>query len=129
MNSTINDANLIGHYLLNQEPSHFAITLYGIAIQKHHVLLDSQDQKLWNFMIRHPWAIGWIDSGLALLKPHSAVRQRVFVMLAILECLPEYYNLFTPQGTSYFHTLLILPAALSALGKALLGCCLVKVIG
>jgi hypothetical protein len=56
-------------------------------------LRDDADIEL-QFARRHPSAWPFLDAAAGILRPHSAVRQRVFLMVAVLEASPEFAEFF-----------------------------------
>ncbi len=48
-------------------------------------------------MLRSRFAMGAIDAGLALVKPSSTIRKRIFIMLSILEASPHHTGHFLPE--------------------------------
>jgi hypothetical protein len=89
------EARLLGRYLLGKDPNERAIALYRSAII---VEVSAQaKERSWRMAMRRPWLIGPLDAGLALLQPTALLRERIWVMSAILEACPEYYEDFAPQ--------------------------------
>ena len=78
-----------GRYLLGDAPSEDALRLFVRAAATLPPL-DQREARLAAFLLRNRWAIGPVDAALALMRPASPVRGRIFLMLAVLECLPEY---------------------------------------
>jgi len=109
-----------GRYLLGTAPSEDALRLFERAAARLPPL-DDRETRLVAFLLRNRWAIGPVDAALALIRPASPVRGRVFLMLAVLECLPEYAPRFLPARRSPFEHLRIAGHALRALGRALVG--------
>jgi hypothetical protein len=109
-----------GRYLLGAPPSEDALRLFERAAARLPPLED-RETRLVAFLLRNGWAIGPVDAALALIRPASPVRGRVFLMLAVLECLPEYAPRFLPATRSQFEPLRIAGHALRALGRALVG--------
>jgi hypothetical protein len=120
------EALVFGRYLLQRQPDNCSLALYEQAVAKLSLVLTPEDEQLLQFMLRRPWSIGLIDAGLALLNPHSQVRRKIFVMLAILETQPQYAHLFLPQARGFSYFLSILWIGFRASGKAALGILLVK---
>jgi hypothetical protein len=53
-----------------------------------------RDRRLWAMAMRHRWLLGPTDAGLAWLDPHSPVRHRLVLMLAVLEASPHHHRRF-----------------------------------
>ena len=85
------EARLLARYLLSVEAdadirrryAHATRSLFGDAIDDDVA-----------FVRRHPWSLSLIDAATALIRPRSQVRQRVFVMAALLDTSPRYADLF-----------------------------------
>jgi len=69
-----------------------------------------------------------IDSGLALIKPHSEVRRRLYLMFAILESTPEYWKYFIPVRRSGWYIITIIGVGLRSVLRAIFGVILVKAL-
>lgn len=121
-------ANIFGHYLV-REPIAESIRLsYVQAINSKLFKIDRRQQKFLDFVQKHPRSIGLVDAGLALYKPHSEVRRRLYLMLSILEASPEYHEKFLPQARKPFYVFFIAYSGLRAIFKAMLGVALVRLI-
>jgi hypothetical protein len=117
---------LLGHYLIKQAPSDQALTLFERAIAHAPGTLSTQDRKLLAFVTAHPWALGIIDSGLVFVRPYSEVRRRLYIMLSILESMPEYSNIFLPSQRSPWYLLTIMLAGIRGVAKAIAGVIFIK---
>ena len=102
------EARILGRYLLRAEPDALSITLYALAMQKRPATGDAQDEKLLRLALRRPWTLGLTDGALALLKPKSALRQKLLTMTAILETRPHYAGHFLPKERSFFYLFAVL---------------------
>jgi nucleoside-diphosphate-sugar epimerase len=85
------ESAMIARYLLGVEPPRELHDRYATAARK--VLGDQTDPELI-FVRRHPRTLPLVDAAAAWLRPQSAVRQRVFLMTAILEATPLYADFF-----------------------------------
>ena len=120
-----NEAQLFAHYLIARPANSQTVRLYeSMANYK----LDATDQKLLDYMRAHPWSIGLIDAGLVFYKPLSGARRRLYVMFAILEASPDYYDCFLPKRRGPSYILVIGYSGIRAVTKAVLGILLVRVI-
>ena len=103
----VHEAQVLSRYLTGKEIPERAVGLYTDALSKLGLLdLGPEGNRLWKRMMQYPYIIGPIDSALALDQPHSPVRKRIYVMLAILETQPELSALFLPVPFSKRDTLL-----------------------
>ena len=85
------DSCILARYLLNVELPRELQYRYAAACLK---LLGNQLDPEWCFVQRHPWTLPFIDAGAGILRPDSGVRQRLFLMTAILEATPLYAEFF-----------------------------------
>lgn len=115
-------------YLISKQPNTQSITLYSRAIAQGGEL-DGYDLKLLSFVQRHPFWVGCVDGGLALVNPHSEVRRRIYVMFAILESQPVFWRDFLPIKQNRWYIFFILFTGLRAIIRAVTGIVIVKAIG
>jgi hypothetical protein len=120
------EARLFTRYLIHRDVDPQAIRLYRAAMADSKP--DKADKKLLDFMVSHPWSIGLIDAGLVFHNSASEARRRLYVMFAILEASPEYYDLFLPAKRSSLYIFVIFYASIRAVIKAAVGLLLVKAI-
>jgi hypothetical protein len=52
------------------------------------------------FVRRHAWALPYADAGLAILRPHSRLRNKILLMFALLETTPDFIDLFFAESLS-----------------------------
>lgn len=55
------------------------------------------DPGLLAFGVRHPWSLPLLDAACGLLRPRCSLRQRLFLMLAVLETTPQLAGMFLPS--------------------------------
>ena len=122
------EAKIFSSYLIGCEPTKMAVRLYTKATSIK-IEASPSDVRLLQFAHKHPAWIGALDGGLALLRPHSEVRRRIYIMFAILEATPEYAHLFLPQERSKAYALRILAAGIRAGWRGLIGTLIVKIAG
>lgn len=123
-----NEALTMGRYLLGQPPSPKVIELYERAISNAPTPLTRRDKKLLNFIAKHPWSVGLIDGGLALIDTNSEVRRRSYTMLAITEAMPEYHDYYLPKKRSGWYVLVVAIVGVRGVLRTLAGALLVKVV-
>lgn len=85
------ESTAIARYLIARAPSPELQHRYAAACRAR--LRESGDVEL-EFARRHPCTWPLLDAATGLLRPHSAVRQRVFLMAAVLEASPEHVEFF-----------------------------------
>jgi hypothetical protein len=100
------------------------------ALRAHDARLPAaRDRALWRLMCGAPWLIGLIDAGLALSEPHSPVRLRLYLMLAVLEASPTHAHRFLPRATGALTLPLLAVRGVIAVLRAACGLALVRVLG
>ena len=110
------EAEVLSKYLIGKECPAEIVEHYQEAIAKLNAGLNDSEQKIWGKMLSSPFYLKLIDSGLAISNPQSALRKRIFIMLAILEASPDFTDSFLPQERSIFYLVpLGFRAGLSAL--------------
>jgi hypothetical protein len=97
------EAELLCLYLVNKPLSKEASYLFGRANELHPVHLSASEKKTWAHCLKHPSLIAFIDAALALKKNNSGIRRKIFLMLAVLESLPEYHTCFLPASRGTFY--------------------------
>jgi hypothetical protein len=120
------EAQLFTKYLVGEEAGPQAIRLYKAAMANSRP--NKTDQKLLNFMVSHPASIGFIDAGLVFHNSTSEARRRLYVMFAIIEASPKYYDYFLPADRSPLYVFAAAYSGIRAVVKAGLGLLLVKVL-
>lgn len=120
------EAQLFTKYLVGKDANPQAVKLYKTAMVDSQP--NSSDKKLLNFMVSHPASIGLIDAGLIFHDSASEARRRLYVMFAIIEASPEYYDFFLPKNQSPFYIFVMAYIGFRAVIKAGVGLLLVKAI-
>jgi hypothetical protein len=120
------EAQIFARYLIKRQPTSGVIKLYERGVSQNKP--GASDEKLLAFLRRHPRLTGLVDAGLVFYRPHSEVRRRIYVMLAILESSPEYHDSFLPAKRSPFYLFFVAYSGLRAIIKSLCGLVLVKAV-
>ena len=116
------EASVLARYLIGEEPRPEEAVRYALAIEAAALPLERErDRRLWALAMRTPSALGFVDAGLALTDPYSPVRQRVCLMLAVLEA--------SPAHTRHFLSAAYPRAALLGLGLRMAGAALRSACG
>jgi hypothetical protein len=116
------EASLLARYLIGEEPRPEETGRYALAVTAVALPFERErDRRLWAFAMRSTAALGLVDAGLALTDPHSPVRQRVCLMLAVLEA--------SPAHTRHFLSAAYPRAALLGLGLRMAGAALRSACG
>lgn len=105
---TNREAELICRYLVNKPLSAHAAVLYARASELHPVKLSSGEKKIWKRCLRYPFLIAFVDAALAFQDSASGIRKKLFLMLSVLESLPEYQDDFLPKSRGPFYLIYLL---------------------
>jgi hypothetical protein len=90
---------ILGRYLLGREAPPPALQRYAEGCARLFVDPPSPDDAaLVAFAVRHPWSLPCLDAAAGLLRPRSLLRQKLILMLAVLETLPECADDFLPAA-------------------------------
>lgn len=121
------EARIFGRYLIGEEIKEEAIRLYLDAHQGNRFNLSEKEARLLRLIHRHPALTGMIDGGLALQNKESAIRRKIFFLLAILETFPEYsrHYLF-PEPASIKNIVSFFTSGVRGVLRMILGYLLVK---
>ena len=110
------EAQILSKYLVGKECSVEMAERYADAVNKLNAWLSTSEQSIWDKMLANSIYLKMVDSGLAITNPQSALRKRIFIMLAILEASRDFAESFLPQKRSIFYLIpLGFRAGLSAL--------------
>jgi NADH dehydrogenase len=88
------EARLLGGYLVGVDPAPDLVARYEAACRR--LFGDETDAELL-FVRRHAWALPWLDAAIGLMRPASALRQRILLMAAILEATPRHSAFFLDE--------------------------------
>lgn len=95
-------------WVLGEEAQHFARYLLSVELDDEtreryiaaaHALFAGRRDADLDFVYRHRWSLPLIDAATAVLRPRSQVRQRVFLMAALLEASPRQVDFFFAPPT------------------------------
>ena len=86
---------MLARYLLGRESPIEAAQRYAAGCARLFVDPASpEDSSLMTFVRRHPWSLPPLDAACGLLHPRSLLRQKLILMLAILETIPGIADAF-----------------------------------
>jgi|SRR5579884_564157 len=119
------EASMVTRYLIGVSPSRSVQDRYAAAMYALKIDLDQVEQKLWNLAVSSIAIMRLIDGGLALVRPESGIRRKIYTMLAILECSPDYTTYFLPRRFSPLQCVILLLSAARAVVVGALGALLV----
>jgi hypothetical protein len=129
MCSLSTEADQIAWYLISACPNDRVKARYEDAIRMLNVELDAVDRRLWKIVTSCPFTFRIIDGGLAIVRPTSSIRRKVYIMLALLETSPEYCEYFLPKGFGSLYAVNIVWTGARALLVGLLGYVVLKLMG
>jgi hypothetical protein len=121
-------AAIFSQYIIGESADDSITFLFAKDIQTKKVTLDKKDAAVLQMILRHPWTVGMVDAGLALLRPHSEVRRRIYVMFALLEASPKYWQYFLPVERSGWYIFRIALTGVGSILTSIGGIVLVKVL-
>ncbi|MDB5165271.1 MAG: hypothetical protein JWM00_161 [Candidatus Saccharibacteria bacterium] len=122
------EAKLFTRYLIRKPAESVIAERYVKSIRKQPVKISARDKRILHFSTRHPWSIKYIDAINSLLLPHSELRRRLYVLLAILEASTSNTELFLPKNRGRFYFIYIIWSGMKGSMKAFLGLLLMLVI-
>jgi hypothetical protein len=120
------EADRLSKYLVGSAASHGAQQAYWKAVERLGCEMDRAESRAWERMMRSSFLLRCVDAGLALLRPASVLRKRIFIMLAVLETEPSLSDHFLPQERSGFFLVLVILRIVRAVVCSMIGILLVK---
>jgi hypothetical protein len=95
LKETNRQADIISFYLIGRAASSHSKRMYEKVLKDSEPeSIDPKDQKIINFAFKHKKTIRLLDSAMALLRPQSELRRRIYIMFAILEAHPDNFDKF-----------------------------------
>lgn len=91
------EAEQFGRYLTGRPISAQFVDRYVAAMERLDFDVSVRDKRRITTALTHPRLIGFLDGGLALRDPRSALRWKLLVMTAILELTPDHADDFLPR--------------------------------
>jgi hypothetical protein len=99
------EAIFIATYLFKRHPKEDVINRYiaGVNIVLNQPL-NLPDEKIQSFIRLHPKSLPYLDAASAILYPKRLLRNKILLMVAILETTPDYCDEFftTPFSKGKF---------------------------
>jgi hypothetical protein len=124
MSSFDYEAGLFCQYIVKQPAPESVIKLYSKAVINQGLSPSSPTV----FALKHPWSIKYLDAYSAFFKPNSDLHHRLFIMFAVLECTPKFYDDFMPLKRSRLYIFTVIKSGLASVTKLLVGSLLIRVI-
>ena len=97
------EAQVLSRYLVGEKCLPEIESRYKDAISKLQVNLNDRQKQTWQRMLLLRFYMKLIDSGLAVAEPDSLLRQRIFIMLCLLETSPAYTEYFLDRERNAFY--------------------------
>jgi hypothetical protein len=121
-----NEAICFTRYLIGKEASAEVIERYARANAcLFQTPPNPMEERMIAFALKHPRAIPLLDTGAGLSRTGARLRQKILVLLAILETMPEHFEATRPDSPGPWRTFATLSKAGAAAGvHAALGLCL-----
>ena len=113
-----NEAQAISRYLVGKTCNEEMAGRYQDAVNKLHAIFTPEQEQTWRKMVASRIYMKLMDGGLALASPQSPLRKRIFIMLALLECSPDFTEFFLPQPRSIWY---LIPLGFRAVMSAVYG--------
>ena len=90
------EAEIFGTYLAGQRPGGDVAGVYAAAVRQHG--LESIDDAVLAYVVRHPGRLKYIDAALAFSGRESLLRKKLFIMFCVLEAHPDYCDHFLARA-------------------------------
>ena len=122
------EAELFTAYLVSSPLKEREKKLYNKAMIHFDLKLSNFEKELLKRMMKSNTNMAIIDAGLAILKPSSLVRRKLFTMLAILEASSNYTSEFFSKEYSFSYYFKLLFIGVRAVFRTMVGVFIVKKI-
>ncbi|WP_010182801.1 hypothetical protein [Aquimarina agarilytica] len=122
------EAELFTAYLVSSPLNEREKKLYNKAMIHFDLKLSNFEKELLKKMMKSNINMATVDAGLAILKPSSLVRRKLFTMLAILEASPNYTSHFFSKEYSWSYYFKLLYVGVRAVCRTIAGVFIVKKI-
>lgn len=86
------DPSVFFKYISLKVPDERSMSLYKEAVELQGIPLGRKELKLYRLSTKYPFLIPYFDGGLALTDANSSYRQRLYLVLSILETRPEHFS-------------------------------------
>jgi hypothetical protein len=116
------EAGVVARRLIGRDPADAERIRYAEAVSRRALPFSDREQRLWQRILARPLLFNAVDGALALVEPTSPIRQRGYIMLAVLEASPEHTDLFLARERARWLVVIsVLGAAIVGGLRALLG--------
>jgi len=120
------EADRIALYLVGEHAGQREKRIYAEAMEKLRLCPNASETALWDSMLASTRRMAWADAGLALLRPDNKLRQKLFIMLAILETSPDYARYFLSRPVPPRLHLSLVGAGIRSVFRGIAGVIMVK---
>jgi hypothetical protein len=73
-------------------------------VEAHRIIFSDEptqsERSAVAFIRRHPAAIPYVDAACSLLHPHGLLRNKILLMVALIETTPHFADMFFPEPLS-----------------------------
>lgn len=91
----------IVRYLTGTSPP---VEILDRYVEAHKIVFSGEpsqaERSTVAFVRQHPEALPYIDAALGILHPHGLLRNKILLMLALLETTPHFADMFFPEPLS-----------------------------
>jgi hypothetical protein len=115
------ECSKLTRYLIGEEPVAQVYFLFEKAHQHISFEFAEKEEKLWSRCMRNFFLLYCVDAALAAGKTASVIRKKIFVLLAILESVPEYHHHFLPAKRSPLYFIIVFFISVKAVAAAFAG--------
>jgi len=116
------EAGVIARRLIGRDATEAERSRYAEAVERRAIPLSPREARLWRRMLARPPLYDAVDAALALVRPSSPIRQRGYMMLAVLEASPAHTDAFLARERARpLVVLSVLAAAAAGALRALAG--------
>jgi hypothetical protein len=120
------EADCIALYVVGEHAGIREKRIYAEAMRKLNINLTGAEEALWQSMLNSKTQMACIDGGLALLRPASQLRRKLFIMVAVLEASPHYTDHFLSRRFSFSYLVKIGLIGMRAICRGIAGIIILK---
>ena len=91
------EARLFSMYLIGKTPNERHIERYIDIINTQGDVTYNIHDNFLAFVHKHPRSIPYLDAYLSFRHPYEELRYRIYIMFAVLESSPEFWQDFLPE--------------------------------
>lgn len=125
--SLLLQAQVFSNYLVKRSASSHSTKVYKTILQASPAQASSTGVGLLDYALKHPHALPYLDAYLGFFKPTAELRRRVYIMLAVLESEPDYWDYFLPKKRGSLYLMSVGLIGLRSVFRLLAGTIFVKV--